>query len=60
MGALITEVGGLTSEGAVIGINLGIPVVVGVEHALMKLKEVHSVTVDPVRGLIYNGYTKAL
>lgn len=60
VGALITEVGGLTSEGAVIGINLGIPVVVGVEHALMKLKEVYSVTVDPVRGLIYNGYTKAL
>ena len=31
--ALITEEGGLTSHAAVVGINLGIPVIVGVENA---------------------------
>jgi len=57
--ALITEEGGLTSPGAIIGLNLGIPVIVGVNQAT-KLAEGEIVTVDPVRGLIYRGYAKVL
>jgi len=57
--ALITEEGGLTSPGAIIGINLGIPVVVGVANAT-QLEEGQIITVDPVRGLIYRGYAKVL
>lgn len=59
-GALVTEEGGLTSHGAIVGINLGIPVVVGVENAVTLLREVRIVTVDPVRGLIYRGNAKVL
>lgn len=58
--ALVTEEGGLTSHAAIVGINLGIPVIVGVENATSLLANSLIVTVDPVRGLIYQGSTKAL
>ncbi len=58
--ALITEEGGLTSDGAIVSINLGIPVVVGVTDATVKLKQSMLVTVDPARGLIYRGNAKVL
>ncbi|WP_409302131.1 pyruvate kinase [Peribacillus sp. SCS-155] len=58
--ALITEEGGLTSHAAVIGINLGIPVIVGAENATNILKDGQSVTVDANRGIIYNGYASVL
>lgn len=51
--ALITEEGGLTSDAAVVGINLGIPVIVGVEKATSLLVEGQEITVDPSRGVIY-------
>lgn len=57
--ALITVEGGLTSPGAIIGINLGIPVVVGVACAT-QLEDGQIITVDPIRGLIYRGYAKVL
>lgn len=59
-GALITEEGGLTSHGAIVGINLGIPVIVGVDNALSVLGQAELITVDPARGLIYRGSTKVL
>ena len=40
MCCLITEEGGLTSHAAVVGLNLGIPVIVGVENAQNCLKMV--------------------
>lgn len=58
--ALITEEGGLTSDGAIVSINLGIPVVVGATDATAKLKQSMLVTVDPARGLIYRGNAKVL
>ncbi|WP_026693675.1 pyruvate kinase [Peribacillus kribbensis] len=58
--ALITEEGGLTSHAAVVGVNLGIPVIVGAERALSILKDGQSVTVDARRGTIYEGHTKVL
>jgi pyruvate kinase len=59
-GAIITEEGGLTSHTAIVGINLGIPVVVGVVGALELLKDDGTVTVDAMRGLIYRGTATVL
>ncbi|MDD2402226.1 MAG: pyruvate kinase [Clostridia bacterium] len=59
-GALITEEGGLTSHAAVVGLNLEIPVIVGVPEATIKLTEGETVTLDTVRGLILKGYVKVL
>ncbi|RHW40727.1 pyruvate kinase [Neobacillus notoginsengisoli] len=59
-GALITEEGGLTSHAAVVGLNLGIPVVVGVENATDKLKDGREITVDATRGVIYDGHASVL
>jgi pyruvate kinase len=58
--ALITEEGGLTSHAAVVGLNLSIPVIVGVENALQIFKEGQEVTVDATRGIIYNGHASVL
>ncbi|PKM90690.1 MAG: pyruvate kinase [Firmicutes bacterium HGW-Firmicutes-12] len=59
-GALVTEEGGLTSHGAIVGLNLGIPVIVGVENASKILSQETIITVDPERGLIYRGSTRVL
>ncbi|MBZ4653863.1 MAG: pyruvate kinase [Peptococcaceae bacterium] len=59
-GAIITEEGGLTSHAAIVGINLGIPVIVGVGEATKLLSQYSTVTIDPVRGLIYKGNAKVL
>lgn len=58
--AIITEEGGLTSHAAIVGLNLGKPVVVGVEKATEKLTTGSMVTLDVVRGLIYRGKTKVM
>ena len=53
--AIITEEAGLTSHGAIVGLSLGIPVVVGVKDATQVLKTVTLVSIDMNRGLIYRG-----
>jgi pyruvate kinase len=58
--ALITVEGGLTSHAAVVGLNLSIPVIVGVENALDLLKDGQEITVDAARGVIYNGHASVL
>jgi len=58
--AVITETGGLTSHAAIVGLNLGIPVVVGVDGATSILETGMTVTVDGMRGLIYKGVTRVL
>jgi pyruvate kinase len=58
--ALITQEGGLTSHGAVVGLNLSIPVIVGVENALDLFKDGQVVTVDATQGIIYNGHASVL
>jgi len=58
--ALITQEGGLTSHAAVVGLNLGIPVIIGIENALDILKDGQEVTVDASRGIIYNGHASVL
>lgn len=58
--SVVTEMGGLTSHAAVVGLNIGIPVVVGAEDAVSILSETDVATVDGTRGLVYKGITKVL
>jgi pyruvate kinase len=58
--ALITQEGGLTGHAAVVGLNLGIPVIVGVENAIELFRDGQEITVDATRGVIYNGHASVL
>lgn len=58
--AVITEAGGITSHAAIVGLNIGIPVIVGVDGAASLLKTGEIVTVDGMRGVIYKGATRVL
>ncbi|MCR6111626.1 pyruvate kinase [Bacillus sp. A301a_S52] len=58
--AVITEQGGLTSHAAVVGLNLGIPVVVGVEDATSTFTDGDEITVDSQHGKIYKGQASIL
>ena len=58
--ALITEEGGLTSHAAVVGVNLGIPVIVGAEDATKILEDGQIITVDARHGMIYDGHSSVL
>ncbi|HET7658500.1 MAG TPA: pyruvate kinase [Bacillales bacterium] len=58
--ALIVERGGLTSHAAIVGLNLGIPVIVGVNNAVSVIKDGQEITVDAARGDIYDGHASVL
>lgn len=58
--AIITEQGGLTSHAAIIGLNLGIPTVVGVDGAMEELEDGDIVTIDSITGSIYKGEARIL
>lgn len=58
--AIITEEGGLTSHAAVVGLNLDIPVIVGVKDATTLLENGQIITVDAEHGDIYDGHAKVL
>ncbi|QQE78018.1 pyruvate kinase [Alicyclobacillus sp. SO9] len=58
--AVIAEAGGMTSEAAVIGLNLGKPVIVGAKDAMALVADGQSVTVDPQHGLVYRGFATVL
>jgi len=58
--ALITESGGITIHAAVVGLNLGIPVVLGVADATQKMKDGMEVTVYAEIGVIYTGQARVL
>ncbi|WP_127582787.1 pyruvate kinase [Paenibacillus koleovorans] len=58
--AVITEVGGITSHAAVVGLSLGIPVIVGVNNALSLMHDGMEVTVYAEIGVIYTGQAKVL
>jgi len=55
---LITEEGGLTSHGAIVGLNLNKATIVGVNGATSLFKDGQSVTLDGGRGLIYQGHAR--
>lgn len=53
--AIVTERGGRTSHAAIVSRELGIPAVVGTEHAMSKLKDGMKITVNGSAGEIYEG-----
>lgn len=52
---IIAEEGGLTSHAAIVGLELGIPVIVGAESATSLLADGQVVSLDVERGLVYRG-----
>ncbi|MEW6424041.1 MAG: pyruvate kinase [Bacillota bacterium] len=58
--AVITEVGGLTSHAVLVGLEFGIPIIVGVDAATSLFADGEVVTVDGRRGLVYRGAARAL
>ncbi len=58
--ALVTVEGGLTSHAAVVGVNLGIPVIVGADEAMELLKDGQEVSIDAQRGIINDGASSVL
>lgn len=55
---IITIDGGLTSHGAIVGLNLGKPTIVGAKDAIDILKNGDIVTVDSSTGQVYKGETR--
>jgi len=58
--AIIVERGGYTSHAAIVGLNLGKPVIVGAENATTILKDNQLITLDSNKGLVYLGRTRVL
>lgn len=58
--ALITETGGITSHTAVVGLNLGKPVVIGIENATSLFKDGMEVSVYGELGIIKSGKSSIL
>ncbi|CAH1222506.1 Pyruvate kinase [Paenibacillus plantiphilus] len=58
--AVITEQGGVTSHAAIVALNLGIPVILGVKDASQVLRDGMEVTVYAEVGIIYSGQAKVL
>ena len=58
--AIITEDGGMTSHAAIVGINLGKPVIVSATNILSSVKDGEIITVDTTRGAIYRGSSRVL
>lgn len=58
--ALIVETGGITSHAAIVGLNLGIPVIVSAENATKLIKDGEVITVDSESGIVYSGEIKNL
>ena len=58
--AIVTEGGGMTSHAAIVGINLGKPVVMSAVDIMNKVKDGEIVTVDAQRGVVYRGSSRVL
>lgn len=58
--AIIAEEGGLTSDAAIMGLNTGLPVIVGAKDATRVLKDDTLITIDTAHGRVYNGIAKVL
>ncbi|MCD2137139.1 pyruvate kinase [Salinicoccus halitifaciens] len=57
---LVTVEGGLTSHGAIIGLNLGLPTIVGAVKAFDVLEDDKLVTIDAEQHSIYSGHANVL
>ncbi|MEG1410005.1 MAG: pyruvate kinase [Terrisporobacter sp.] len=58
--AIITEEGGMTSHAAIVGINLGKPVIVSATDIMSNLQDGELITVDAARGAVYRGSSRVL
>ena len=58
--AIVTECGGMTSHAAIVGINLGKPVVMSASDIMNKVENGEIVTVDATRGVGYRGSSRVL
>ena len=54
-GGLVMEQGGLTSDGAILALQLNIPAVVGASKATKLIRDGEAVTLDTPRGVVYRG-----
>lgn len=52
---IIVEEGGLTSHAAIVGLHLKKATLVGVENAMISLKDGEEITIDPAAGVVYSG-----
>ncbi|MBE3562895.1 MAG: pyruvate kinase [Hydrogenibacillus schlegelii] len=59
-GAIVTEVGGLTSHAAIVGLELGRPAVVGAEGVTESVADGSIITVDARHGHVYLGRANVL
>lgn len=57
-GGLVMEQGGLTSDGAVLALQLNIPAVVGASRATKVIRDGERVTLDTPRGVVYRGFAQ--
>jgi len=57
---IVAEEGGLTSHTALMGLDLGVPVIVGVEDATSLLSDGQEITLDATRGFVYAGEARIL
>jgi len=53
--AIVTDEGGMTSHAAIVSRELGIPAVVGTGNATKVIKDGQEITVDAMRGIVYEG-----
>jgi pyruvate,water dikinase len=53
--AIVTDLGGRTSHAAIVSRELGVPAIVGTEHATKILKTGEMITVDGAAGKVYEG-----
>ena len=58
--AIVTEDGGMTSHAAIVGINLGKPVIVSATNILSSVENGEIITVDTTRGAVYRGSSRVL
>ncbi|WP_040952607.1 pyruvate kinase [Gorillibacterium massiliense] len=57
---VITASGGITSHAAVVGLNLGKPVIIGVDNALNLFEDGMEVSIYAEQGFIYSGKARVL
>ncbi|MCX8175181.1 MAG: phosphoenolpyruvate synthase [Candidatus Micrarchaeota archaeon] len=58
--AIVTNSGGMTCHAAIVSREMGIPCIVGTKNATQVLREGQFVTVDAIRGFVYDGDVSTL
>lgn len=53
--AIVTDEGGMTSHAAIVSREMGVPCIVGTEHATDVLQDNQVITVDATQGVVYDG-----